>query len=738
MGFALMINVSWGRVFTPMARVPLALAIFFASPAIETSATPVKDFPGLRSVPVAAMSEGGLFFPGNEEGQLLAAPLLVTEIEADVSGIVARYRLRHTFRNSGPDWTEAVYTFPLPTDAAIDRLTMQVGKRTINGVIKERKQAKKTYDRARKAGRRASLVHQQRPNIFTTSVANIAPGEVIVIEIGFQETIPFRDGRFEMLLPLVIGPRYIPGLPVKSDIKESSGTTGFEAILDGGLILPPVLAEAASPSNPVTISIRLQPGFPIASVGSSSHAINAVAKTKDLYLISLRDGAVATDRDFVLSWVPEVNVKPTAGLFTETIAGDHYLALSLLPPIVGSSSSEEDPLPREVIFIIDTSGSMHGRSLAQAKKALGIAIGRLQPKDRFNIISFSDVISTVFAKPEQASARSIAIARKAIKRLEAEGGTKIIPAVAAALDGKDDTGRIRQVILITDGSVSNEAALFALIENRLGDTRLFTVGIGSAPNDYLMTRAATAGRGSFIFIRSHDEVFVKMSDLFAKLESPALTDIKVQWPDGAEDIWPNPMPDLYAGEPVTITLRGSTLTGHVRVSGRLGKEPWETTIPISVTRVGPGVASIWARAKIRSLMNEERRVKNSEEVRRSIIEVALEHQLVSRYTSLVAVDSEVARPADMPIKNVAIATNMPNGWSRAHVFGQPTNVRRFDDSNAVTLAAIQGAGFGHILTLASMPQTGTSAPWHLFIAIIMLGLVAVLVTVYRNCVGDTA
>jgi len=381
---------------------------------------------------------------------------------------------------------------------------------------------------------------------------------------------------------------------------------------------------------------------------------------------------------------------------------------------------------------------MHGRSLAQAKKALDFAIRRLRPKDRFNVIGFSDEHSSLFSKPRQANARFVATARRSVRRLEAEGGTEIVPAVAEALDGEVDPERIRQVVLITDGSVGNEDALFRLIEDRLGDTRLFTVGIGSAPNDYLMTRSATAGRGSFIHIGRLSDVLVKMSDLLAKLETPALTDIKVQWIDGVAEIWPSPVPDLYAGEPLTITLKGSALEGHVRVSGRLGKEPWETTIPVSTTNAGPGVASIWARAKIRSLMDEGRRIQNSDYIRQSIIAVALAHQLVSQHTSLVAVDSEVARPADMPMNNVAIPTNMPDGWSQAHVFGQPNRVRRFDDSNAVTLAAIRGAGFGHILTLAGMPQTATSATWHLFIAIILFCLAAILFMVFRCPVSRSA
>ncbi|MDA0338274.1 MAG: VIT domain-containing protein, partial [Proteobacteria bacterium] len=240
--------------------------MFICSAAMAPVAVSAEDASVLRAVPVAAMSEGGLFFPGDEDGRVLTAPLLETEIEADVSGMVARYRLRHTFRNSGSDWTEAIYTFPLPTDAAVDRLTMRVGARTIDGVIKEREEAKATYESARDEGRRASLVDQQRPNIFTTTVANIAPGEAIVIEIGFQESIPFRDGRFEMRMPLVIGPRYIPGSTLRSGIDETGWATGTDQVPDAGLITPPVLAADTGPGNPVIMNIRLFPGFPIATV----------------------------------------------------------------------------------------------------------------------------------------------------------------------------------------------------------------------------------------------------------------------------------------------------------------------------------------------------------------------------------------------------------------------------------------------------------------------------------------
>lgn len=709
------------------AHTPLVLLAVLICLAAGLGPARADSTGGLRSVPASALNDGGLFFPGDEAGRLLAAPLLDTHVEAEVSGMVVRYRLRHTFRNTGEAWTEAIYTFPLPTDAAVDRLTMEVGERRIDGVIKERAEARAAYETARDEGRRASLVDQERPNIFTTTVANIAPGEAVVVEIGFQDAIPYKDGRFEMRLPLVVGPRYIPGVPVAAAVGGSGWAPDTTRVPDASRVTPPVRHPDSGAANPVAIDVRLTPGFPLAEVSSPSHAIDRSVPESGTTAVTLSEDATPTDRDFILRWVPAASHEPGAGLFSETIDGDPYALLTIMPPTADGLPEDAMPLPREVIFIVDTSGSMEGGSIDQAAAALDLALGRLRPEDRFNVIRFSDQATPVFTRPQPADAESVAAARGQIGRFTASGGTEIVSAVDLALDGQQDATRLRQVVLITDGAVGNEDELARLVRDRLGDSRLFVVGIGSAPNSFLMTRTAAAGRGAFVHVGSLDEVFDRMAELFTKLESPVVTDLAVDWPDGAAETWPDPIPDLYAGEPLTVAARLASLDGTVRISGQIGGRLWDVAMPLSAGRTSTGISAIWARAKIRALIERAQVGRaGEEETEAAVTDVALVHRLVSPYTSLVAIDTVVARPPEAPVDSTVVATNLPDGWDHDAVFGPPPEMRRFDAQPAETQEAMRRVGFGSPTTVAAapapMPQTATGAPGYRLLGLALMAL----------------
>jgi Ca-activated chloride channel family protein len=328
-------------------------------------------------------------------------------------------------------------------------------------------------------------------------------------------------------------------------------------------------------------------------------------------------------------------------------------------------------LPREVIFVIDTSGSMHGASILQATEALALAVGRLGPRDRFNAIEFNSTATALFGDARPATAENLALATRWIRGLKAQGGTEMASALRLALNGRESPDRVRQVVFLTDGAVGNEEALFRLIAERLGDSRLFTVGIGSAPNSYFMTKAAQSGRGTFTYIGRPDEVRQKMGELFAKLESPVLKNVQVRWPGGAEvEAWPKRLPDLYLGEPVVVTAALGRAEGEIVVSGTLGDAPWRVSVPVAGASGGSGMGVLWARDKIAALMDSLRENAPEPEVRAAVVDLALSHHLVTKYTSLVAIDRTPARPDAAALKSAALPTNLPDGWTHAAVFGE--------------------------------------------------------------------
>jgi Ca-activated chloride channel family protein len=328
-------------------------------------------------------------------------------------------------------------------------------------------------------------------------------------------------------------------------------------------------------------------------------------------------------------------------------------------------------IPREAIFVIDTSGSMQGTSIAQAREALELAVRRLGAADRFNIIEFNSYARPLYPEARAASPDNLEAAVRWVRELRAQGGTEMAKALDLALDGKETPGRIRQIVFLTDGAVGNEEPLLRMIRERLGDSRLFTVGIGSAPNSHFMTKAAQLGSGSFTYIGRIEEVKEKMGALFAKLESPVLKGVKIDW-GGASGVeaWPAQVPDLYAGEPVMVLFSAASLGGELRVSALAGDKPWSVRVPVSPSLGENTLSVLWAREHIGALMDRARGGAPEQEIREAVLKLALEHQLVSKYTSLVAVDKTPARPADADLKSASLPTNLPEGWVYEGVFGQ--------------------------------------------------------------------
>lgn len=609
----------------------------------------------------------GMTFHGNGF-RSPATPALRTDVRIDISGVIARIKVRQTFRNVSDAWVEGVYVFPLAENAAVDTLRMRIGDRIIEGEIREKEQAQRVYSAAKRAGQRATLIEQERPNIFTASVANIAPQSEIAVEIGYQQRLRFADGIVDLRFPSVVAPRFIPGAPAVAAAGGRGWAAGTNAVPDAARITPPVRHPDSGQSNPLAIAVHLDPGLPVAMLRSPSHRIAANDIGNDRFEIALQGGDRPANRDFVLQWQPDTGGAPFAALFREVKDGETYLMAMVAPPT--RNAAAQPVIPRDVIFVIDTSGSMHGDSIVQARAALRFALNRLRPEDRFNIVRFASDATALYDSVRPARGKHLSGALRYIDGLESNGGTNIAAGLAIALDGRDRGERLRQIVLITDGSVGNEANLFHRIQRDLGDSRLFTIGIGSAPNSHFMRRSAAFGRGTFTHIGALTEVARTMSALFEKLERPAMTQLAALQ-DGAalDDRWPTHLPDLYHGEPVVFTARVPAAAKEVAVTGRRGADIWRHQFDIASARPGGGIAKLWARDGIAARMDGLALGDDPATVRQDVLELALRHGLLSRYTSLVSVDRTPARLADATLQTRAVPTDLPAGWSYAKVFG---------------------------------------------------------------------
>ncbi|MDR1530133.1 MAG: marine proteobacterial sortase target protein [Burkholderiales bacterium] len=621
---------------------------------------------------------GELLF-ASEDGERIAATLVATNIDAQLNGLIARVKVVQTFKNPEASVREAVYAFPLPEKSAVDRMEIQIGERRIEGQIKERAQAKKIYETAKQEGRKAALVEQWRPNMFTTSVAPIGAFETVVVTIEYQQSLRYDQGVFSWRFPLAITPRYTPmplsaedsGAPIRAEHQEvtfasevmSTPVSTQTPLSAQPLAEMPIAMDGSAHSiktdSGVNIDITLAPGAPITEVISAYHDIDMAALDEDRYFITLADGEIPADRDFEISWTPLVGAAPVSALYSETFDGENYYYLMMLPK--DNTDEQRHRIARELTFIIDTSGSMSGEPIRQAKQALSLAISRLASDDYFNVIEFNSTTRQLFKQPVPVNDSTLSKARHFVSRLQADGGTEMYPALQSALSALAASGLVGQVVFLTDGAVGNEEQLFSLIRDSLGERRLFTVGIGSAPNAHFMTRSAEFGRGTFTYIGDLNEVNQKMTELFYKLESPVLTNIDAQWSRETE-MYPPIIGDLYAGEPLVAVAKTSS-DGTLLLSGALDVGGWHTTMNLDAAIPSSGVATLWARRKIDALIDEGQRNGNEDAARDAVIALSLKHHLVSRFTSLVAVDVTPTFERGVNIEKDSIPNQLPHGTS---------------------------------------------------------------------------
>lgn len=613
-----------------------------------------------------------------------------TNIQLDITGLVARVEITQQFTNHGSHWAEGIYRFPLPADAAVDRLRIKVGERLLEGEIQEKEIAKQTYQKARKAGQTATIVEQQRRNQFETRLANIGPGELIEITIGYLQNISYRDFSYHLRLPMTFTPRWEPGqMPIAAP-----------AIATEQAPAPRLVPAASGTGHRLELQARIVSQAEFAAIESRYHDVD-IRQVENGYTIKLLNPDELSDRDFELSWTPALQTQPSTSLTTFNDGDSVYAQLMLAPPLADSIT----PQAREVIFIIDTSGSMEGASLAQAKAALLHALNSLGSDDSFNLLQFNSDTERLFDQSVPVTQQSIYVAQNFITGLHANGGTEMATALNTALSLPDTPHLMRQVVFITDGAVGNETDLLQMVAEDLNHSRMFTVAIGHAPNSWFMRKAAEIGRGSYVHIAKPEEVAEQMNGLWGRIQLPALTDICVVWGDSAE-YYPEIIPDLYAGEPLWLVARLPSEPTLIELCGNLNGMDWSLDIngwdAASSAAGDDNLAKLWARQKIEALEDSLMFGADPELTRLEITDVALDYGLLTRYTSLVAVDKTLRRDTADALALTDIPGLLPSGSS--------TQLAAYPKTATGWLAQLLLSAFVLLLSTAMLLFSGSRLP----------------------------
>lgn len=584
---------------------------------------------------------GGLVATDPVTQRHVVVPLKHTDVKANVRGALGDVEVTQQFVNPFSAKIEAIYVFPLPADAAVRDFVMTIGTRHIRGVIRERAEATRIYENAKRQGKVAALLTEERPNIFTQKLANLEPGAAIDVTLRYLHTLPFVDGAFEFVFPMVVGPRFTP-----AGSKNGIGAVAADARGSSGQpVEVPYLKTNERSGHDIALALDIETGFDIAGLDCRTHevAIDKNGRSRAKVVLSSRDSL--PNRDFVLRIRPE-GAGVQAGLLAQRSANETCFTLTLVPPPLETCPRA----PVEVIFVVDSSGSMEVAPLAIVRSALHRALDVLRPGDGFQLVRFSDTAEAFARVPVDANAANIAAGHAWVDALRANGGTQVMSGVDAALGLARDPARERSVCFLTDGFLSNEDEVLAAIRRRAGDVRVFAVGIGSAPNRHLIAGLASEGRGAAAFVNDEKDASSAMQRFLERTTRPALTDLAIDWGRlQVTDLAPRELPDLFPGRAVVITGRitGSLdgLDGSaVRVSGRSGGERREFVVPareITAFTRNSVLPVQWARARIADLASRAR-VENEEQQRATASEVkrvALEHNLVSPFTAFIAVDA---------------------------------------------------------------------------------------------------
>ncbi|HXG65718.1 MAG TPA: VIT and VWA domain-containing protein, partial [Blastocatellia bacterium] len=606
------------------------------------------------------------------EGQVInQCPLKRTDVKAEISGFLARVVVTQEFENPFNDKIEAVYAFPLPQNAAVDDMTMRVGDRTVRGKIKRREEARAVYEAARSAGHVASLLDQERPNIFTQSVANIMPGEQVKITISYVEMLKYEDGAYEFVFPMVVGPRYIPGAPTG---RQGGGwSPDTNRVPDASRITPPVAPKGTRAGHDIAIEVALDAGVPIDGLKSILHEVDVTRPTNHSAIVSLKNKAEIPNKDFILKYDVAGRKVEDAVLMHRGDRGG-FFTMILQPP---DRVSAEDVTPKELVFVLDTSGSMQGFPIEKAKETMKLALDGLYPQDTFNLITFSGDTHILFPEPVPATPENLRKAQEFLASRSGGGGTEMMKAIRAALAPSDSQNHVRIVCFMTDGYVGNDMEIIAEVQKH-PNARVFSFGIGSSVNRFLLDKMAEYGRGEVEYVTLQDDGSAAARRFHERVRSPLLTDISIDWGGlPVADVYPKRIPDLFSAKPVILTGRYTGgYRGAIKLKGRMAGQEFEREIAVDMPTSEPRrdvLATLWARARIDDLMGQDyngiQQGNAREDVREQIAALGLEFRLMTQFTSFVAVEEMTITDGGEP-RRVEVPVDMPEGVSYEGVFGE--------------------------------------------------------------------
>ncbi len=597
----------------------------------------------------------GVLLSIDKGGQTRLCPLKHTDVKAEISGFIARVTVTQDFENPYHEKIEAVYTFPLPVNAAVDDMTMRVGSRKVKAAIRRREEALAVYEAARRRGHVAGLLDQERPNLFTQSVANIMPGEKVRITISYVETLKFADGAYEFGFPMVVGPRYTPRR------------------VDASRITPPVTPPNTRAGHDIDILVKLDAGVPIDSLKSMTHEVDMERPSVHEATVRLRDRNTVPNKDFLLRY-DVLGRKIENALLTHRSGKSGYFTVILQPP---ERVMPADVQPKELVFVLDTSGSMEGFPIEKAKETMKLALDGLHPSDRFNLITFSGDTHLLFPEPAPATPENLRRAQEFLSGRRGGGGTEMMKAIRAALDPSDSQKHIRVVCFMTDGYVGNDLEIIAEIQKH-PNARVFAFGIGSSANRFLLDKMAEHGRGEVEYVGLKDDGSAAAKRFHERVRNPLLTDISLDFGRlPVTDIYPKRVPDLFDAKPVIVTGRYTgPASGVVRLRGRRagGEFASDVAVDLPVKEARHDVlGSIWARARIADLMaqdyNGAQNGSMRADLREAITQLGLEHRLMTQFTSFVAVEEMRVTEGGAP-RTVEVPVEMPEGVSYEGIYGE--------------------------------------------------------------------
>ena len=588
---------------------------------------PVKLPPNIDSQP------GGLYSQ-SVDGQLQTFPLEHTSVTAEVTGNISRVEVKQTFTNPYENPLEAIYQFPLPDNAAVDDMEIRIGDRVIRGLIKKKAEAQKIYQQAKQSGKTAGLLEQQRDNIFTQSLANIQPGEKIDVVIRYTNSLQFQGNDYEFVFPLVVAPRY------------ESQTTGHK--FDPLKLNAAAWASGNTPpqqrsGQDIDLTVEIDAGVAISNIQSPSHPVS-IQNTSSVTKVALNKADIIPNQDLILRY-QVMGAETQATVLTQRNQQGGHFATYLIPAV---DYQPEQIVPKDVVFLMDTSGSQRGAAIEQSKELMRQFISGLNENDTFNIIDFANSTSKLSDKPLANTRENRSKALDYVSKIDANGGTQLMNGINTVLDfPAADDGRLRSIVLLSDGLIgADEAVIGRIREGLQPGNRLYSFGVGSSTNRFLLNRLAELGRGTVTILPPNESAVEVADKFFREINKPVVTNIEVEWiGDGqAPDIYPQKAPDLFASQPLVLYGRKQDSNrGQLKITGIIaGGQPYEEVLDVNFQQVsGNGaIAQLWGRSRIKDLMNQMYGRETPQGVE-AVTNTALDYNLMSKYTSFVAVDGEL-------------------------------------------------------------------------------------------------